>query len=187
MQEDYLLIIQLNGGSKRAFSVIYDKYVGIIYSYVNSILRDDLLAEDITQFSFMQLWKHRDRISSYRNLPAYLYVVARNAAYKEVKRQLRAAKYMNFAKEHYCDLVAINANYVDYGLIVKEIEKVMSLLPESRKKIFLLRTEQNMSIKEIAESLGISPKTVETQISRTMKVLKKALCGMGFLICFFLL
>ena len=36
MQEDYLLIIQLNGGSKRAFSVIYDKYVGIIYSYVNS-------------------------------------------------------------------------------------------------------------------------------------------------------
>ena len=73
MQEDYLLIIQLNGGSKRAFSVIYDKYVGIIYSYVNSILRDDLLAEDITQFSFMQLWKHRDRISPYRNLPAYLY------------------------------------------------------------------------------------------------------------------
>ena len=87
MQEDYLLIIQLNGGSKRAFSVIYDKYVGIIYSYVNSILRDDLLAEDITQFSFMQLWKHRDRISPYRNLPAYLYVVARNAAYKAYIKQ----------------------------------------------------------------------------------------------------
>lgn len=186
MSEDYLLIIQLNGGSKKAFSIIYDKYAGMIYSFVNSILHDEILAEDITQYCFMQLWKHRDRISPYKNLPAYLYVIARNAVYKESKRQILATRYLTFAKENYSDLVSINENKVDYNMILREIDKIIASLPDSRRKIFQLRTEQNISVKDIANQLNISPKTVETQISRTVKTLRKALTDMGFIITLFL-
>ena len=45
-------------------------------------------------------------------------------------------------------------------------------LPEKRKKIFILRKKQGRSVREIAEEMGISVKTVENQITEAMKYLK---------------
>ena len=39
MKSDSLLIIELNSGSRKAFSAIYDKYAGMVYSYACSILK----------------------------------------------------------------------------------------------------------------------------------------------------
>ena len=96
MDQEYLQIIRLNCGSKQAFTAIYNKYVGRIFNYVCAMTRDEVLAEDITQFCFMKLWERRKEIRPDENFAAYLYVIARNAVYKETRRLVTSANYIDF-------------------------------------------------------------------------------------------
>ena len=52
------------------------------------------------------------------------------------------------------------------------IEKALNNLPEKARIIFILKRYEGMSLKEISEKLNISPKTVENQITRALKLLK---------------
>ena len=182
MKSDSLLIIQLNAGSKKAFSALYDKYAGMVYGYAWSILKDRILAEDITQFCFMQLWEHRESISAYKNLPAWLYVTARNAIYKEARQQIVASKYIDFATESFEQFQKASDGNLDYGLIIKEIDKFIDSLPETRRKVFMMKAFREMSVKEIADTMNISPKTVETHIHRSYSALRAAIARIAFAI-----
>lgn len=82
MKDDAILIKGLNMSDREAFGCLYDKYVKMVYGFLMSLLKDQHLAEDLTQWCFVQLWEHRAGITVDRNLPAWLYVTARNAAYK---------------------------------------------------------------------------------------------------------
>lgn len=167
---DIELIKRLNESDKDAFEMLYDRYVGMVYGFLNSLLKNESLAQDHTQWCFMQLWEHRQTISHDRNLPAWLYVTARNAAYKEARRQVVAAKYVELSPKDICDN---STNSHDLLVIKEEMSKYISKLPESRRRIFLMRIEEGKSVAEIAQELGISPKTVETQIARAKSFLKE--------------
>ena len=54
MGGDSYLVSSLAEGSKKAFTALYDKYMGMVYGYVVSIVKDSSLAEDITQQIFIQ-------------------------------------------------------------------------------------------------------------------------------------
>ena len=56
-----------------------------------------------------------------------------------------------------------------------DLEDAIFELPEQRQKIFRMSRFGQMKHKEIAEELGISPKTVETQIYRSLKLLREKL------------
>lgn len=173
MKDDKTLIEQLNQSDKTSFEALYDKYVGMVYGFINSVLKNETLAEDLTQWCFMQLWEHRQTISADRNLPAWLYVTARNAAFKEMRRQLAAARCVDSfsnSSDVACYEEAVGS---DAQVILQEINKVINTLPESRKRIFTMKTVEGKSVTEIAEELKISPKTVETQIYRAKATLKE--------------
>ncbi len=173
MISDVELIEKLNKSDKSSFEALYDKYVSMVYSFLNSVLKDEILAEDLTQWCFMQLWEHRESISSERNLPAWLYVTARNAAYKEVRKHLTAAKYIEFYSKESVDLPVDRTENRDMMIIMREIAKYVDMLPESRKRIFVMRSVEGKSVSEIASELTLSPKTVETQIARAKSFIRQ--------------
>ena len=110
MDQEYLQVIRLNCGSKQAFTAIYNKYVGRIFNYVCAMTRDEVLAEDITQFCFMKLWERRKEIRPDENFAAYLYVIARNAVYKETRRLITSANYIDFLT--HASAIGLNSNVV---------------------------------------------------------------------------
>ena len=67
MKDDKSLIARLNMSDKASFEVLYEKYVGMVYGFIDSVLKNETLAEDLTQWCFMQLWEHRQTISAERN------------------------------------------------------------------------------------------------------------------------
>ena len=178
---DAILIKQLNASDKRAFALLYDKYVGMVYCFLVSVLRQEGLAEDLTQWCFMQMWERRETISAERNLPAWLYVIARNAAIKELRRQVTAANYVEYALNSKQEAQHDAGPQSDLKVITEEMERVVGQLPESRRKIFLMRTVDGLSVNEIAEKLGISPKTVETQIARAKQALRECVSPLLYL------
>ncbi len=174
MKEDQILIEQLNASSMEAFSALYDKYAGMVFNFTLSILKDDCISEDITQSCFALMWSRRASISPDGNLPAWLYVVARNAVFKEVRRQVTASKYLDYlsnndnADSHENDLTER-----DTAVIMSEAEAAIDALPESRRKIYKMRFIDGLSVHEISERLDISPKTVETQIARAKNAIRQ--------------
>lgn len=181
MKEDLLLIEALQNSDRKAFEQLYDRYVRIVYSFLVSTLQDSHLAEDLTQWCFMQLWERRNEILTDGNLPAWLYVVARNAAYKEIRRKLTAARYVEYAANAGDQFDTVPTSSSEIKVITDEMSSVINDFPESRKKIFLMRTVDGLSVNEIAQILGISPKTVETQISRAKASLRKKASELLFL------
>ena len=185
MDQEYLQVIRLNCGSKQAFTAIYNKYVGRIFNYVCAMTRDEVLAEDITQFCFMKLWERRKEIRPDENFAAYLYVIARNAVYKETRRLITSANYIDFLTHASANvsnatgtvISGLNSTQedVNFSLLKSKMAQVIDRLPDSRRLIYLMSSERHMTNEEIARELNISPKTVETQLSRVVAALRKHL------------
>lgn len=133
------------------------------------------MSEDITQFCFMKVWEKRSEIKPKDNFAAYLYTIARNAVYKEIRRNTTSQAYVEYLL-HSTEIVAdTNIEQVNFNLLREEIDKVISGLPESRKLIYALSTEEHLSNDDIADKLGISTKTVETQIRRATLAIREHL------------
>ena len=174
MKEDQILIKQLNASSVEAFSALYDKYAGMVFNFTLSILKDDCISEDITQSCFALMWSRRATISPDGNLPAWLYVVARNAVFKEVRRQVTASKYLDYLSNNdNADSQENDLTERDTAVIMSEAEAAIAALPESRRKIYKMRFIEGLSVHEISERLDISPKTVETQIARAKNAIRQ--------------
>ena len=174
MKEDQILIEQLNASSMEAFSALYDKYAGMVFNFTLSILKDDCISEDITQSCFALMWSRRASISPDGNLPAWPYVVARNAVFKEVRRQVTASKYLDYLSNNdNADSQENDLTERDTAVIMSEAEAAIDALPESRRKIYKMRFIEGLSVHEISERLDISPKTVETQIARAKNAIRQ--------------
>lgn len=174
MKEDQILIEQLNASSVEAFSALYEKYAGMVFNFTRSILKDDAISEDITQSCFALMWSRRASISPDGNLPAWLYVVARNAVFKEVRRQVTASKYLDYLSNNdNADSQENDLTERDTAVIMSEAEAAIAALPESRRKIYKMRFIEGLPVHEISERLDISPKTVETQIARAKNAIRQ--------------
>lgn len=174
MKEDQILIEQLNASSMEAFSALYDKYAGMVFNFTLSILKNDCISEDITQSCFALMWSRRASISPDGNLPAWLYVVARNAVFKEVRRQVTASKYLDYlSNRDEAETQESELTNGDTSVILAEAEAAIDALPESRRKIYKMRFIDGLSVHEISERLDISPKTVETQIARAKNAIRQ--------------
>ena len=174
MKEDQILIEQLNAYSVEAFSALYDKYAGMVFNFTRSILKDAAICEDITQSCFGLMWSRRETISPDGNVAAWLYVVARNAVFKEVRRQVTVSKYLDYLSNNdNADSQENDLTERDTAVIMSEAEAAIAALPESRRKIYKMRFIEGMSVHEISERLDISPKTVETQIARAKNAIRQ--------------
>lgn len=173
MTEEHRLIELLNRSDKEAFAALYDLYADMVYNFAASVTKDASLAQDITQNCFIQLWNHRKEISPDGNLPAWLYVTARNAVYKEARRKLTQRKFEEAAVGTGSLYEAASHGNSDYYLIREEVRETVDALPESRRKIYRMKNAEGKNVKQIAEELGISQKTVETQLSRADKAIRK--------------
>lgn len=157
-----------------AFSALYDKYAGMVFNFTLSILKDDCISEDITQSCFALMWSRRASISPDGNLPAWLYVVARNAVFKEVRRQVTASKYLDYlSNREEAETQESELTNGDTSVILAEAEAAIAALPESRRKIYKMRFIEGLPVHEISERLDISPKTVETQIARAKNAIRQ--------------
>jgi RNA polymerase sigma-70 factor (family 1) len=167
---DEELILQLKEGNREAFSLIYDQYWPDLYNAIYKKTRDKQQCQDIVQNVFTDLWKRRYQLNI-ANLPAYLHTAARFQVYKQISRQPEKAIYLDCFDE----LIGSPIRTDDH-LLETEIMDLINLwlaaLPEKRRKIFLLYYREELSTREIADQLGISQKTVQSQLYTSTQSLR---------------
>lgn len=178
------LISRLRLGDLSAFTAIYMRYNGILYSHAYKRLPDREELKDILQDIFIYIWNNRETITFNVDLQAYLYTAVRNKVLNVFQSQKFKSDYITSFEE----IMVNNEPMPDEALRHKElisiIDAEVSALPPQMRTIFELSRNANLSHKEIAEKLNISPLTVRKQVNNSLKILRVKL-GPHFMMLFF--
>lgn len=159
-------------GDKRSFDAIFALYWERMYDFSYRILRDEEAAKDTVQELFIDIWERRESLEV-TNMGAYLRQAVR----------YRAASYFRkhgIPREHSYRLEALESpSSADGDLesleLGNELEKAIQKIPSRCRKVFLMSRRDRLSNNEIAQTLDISQRTVETHNSNALRLLRKEL------------
>lgn len=174
-----ILVSALNEGNILAFEYIYKTYYKSLLNYASRILKDVEASKDAVQQAYYRLWENRSMLTITIFPQAYLYRAVYNNCINSITRKDIIRKYEEEQlKELYFSTI-IQTPEAEMLLERSEIEKAIMIsveaLPKKCQEIFILSKMEGLKNKEIAERLGISLKTVESQMTIAIKRLRKDL------------
>lgn len=170
---DRELLDRLRSGEQEAFEVIFRSHYPQLVGLAEVILRARAPAEDAAQDVMLELWRRRREIVLETSLRAYLLRATRNRALNQIRHRRVAERVRPEA------LGPSAAPSADRDLAEQElraaIARAVGDLPERCREVFELSRVHGLKYAEIAQVLGISIKTVETQMGKAIRVLRERL------------
>jgi len=155
-----------------AFKEFYKENVFRLFQFAFAFARNKELSEEIVNDVFLKLWQHRSKLNKIKNIQVYLYVSVKNTAFN-YSRKNTGRKNMGIEEistDHFY-LSPDQEQILMTDELKKQIEQSINQLPPKCKLVFKMIKEDGLSIAEVAVILGISYKTVSTQLSIALKKL----------------
>jgi RNA polymerase sigma-70 factor (ECF subfamily) len=151
-------------------------------------------AEDIVQDVFLELYEQYATLSYRVNMVAYVFATVRNRCIDHLRRQLVARASVDRMQEEY--LLTLRMKFDSLEILEEEpfgdndvervVTRALNALPERCRTILIRHKIEGVRQKDIAEELGISPKTVENQLTIAYKKLREELKNHSMLLLVFL-
>ena len=157
-------------GEKAAFEVVFRALGPGLCAFINRYVRSDAVAEELTQDLFLELWTRRSELEITTNLKGYLFVAAKRRALNYLRRERLDDRFRTTLLER-----PTPSSDEDELLQNLDIQEAISKLPARCRLIFECSRQKGMSHKEIADLLGLSVRTVEVQVGRALRTLRKHL------------
>jgi RNA polymerase sigma-70 factor, ECF subfamily len=110
-----------------------------------------------------------------RTAKSYLFTAARNGALSYLRHQSATKRLEGDVVSFYTSSPAPADRELRSAELAQALQRALARLPERRRLVFTLSREQGLTYKEIAKLLDISPKTVEMQMGRAYRALRKYL------------
>jgi RNA polymerase sigma-70 factor (family 1) len=160
---------RLSAGDDLAFSEIYNRYWKRLLAIAYNHTRDKANAEEVVQEVFVSLWNKR-HIIHVQSLERYLAKAVKFFVFKEIQRRKRQIEIeeTNFATNR----VVIGDEIIDAQFLREYINHIVDHLPEKCKLVFKYSRQSGMKINEIAERMGLAEKTVESHLTKALKILR---------------
>lgn len=161
----------------RLFALHFDELYRFGYRYV----RSEETAKDLVDEAFLRLWTHRSQVElNAEHARSYLYTTVRYQALDHLRRRSVEERWRTaYAAPSITGEAAALASDPDQELAATEtaaaIQQAVDALPPRQRQVILLRWQQRASYDQIAESLGISPKTVAVHLGRAIQRLREIL------------
>jgi len=164
----------IRGGDRRAFERLFRAWYGRLADYTVRVVDDADTAEDVVQAVFIAIWKSKEQLPDGASLPAYLHRACRNRALNAVRDRRRAATDPYDAHDEPGIAPSVEVTLHVHDLEVTVQQALNALAPRTRE-VFLLSRVQALTYGQIADTLGISVKTVETLMGRALRALREQL------------
>lgn len=173
-------IARIADGDAAAFEALFHAYYDRLSDYAESYVRSAHAAEEIVDDVFLALWSNRARLAELRgSVASYLYVAVRNRALSQLRRRQTEQRYLERTGAGQEHEAAERASEVEDTVRSRELfalaERAIEALPTRARETYLLFYRQGRSYAEIAQIMGISVRTVENQLARSLKRLWLAL------------
>lgn len=167
---DISLLRQIREGNEDAFKSLFETYFTPLCRFIYLHLDDKNVAEELAMDIFIYLWENRETFQIQLSLKAYLFQAAKNKCLNELRK-----------KKETVGLDGVEVSTINTSVSALETEELYRLirrlffLCRTMPEHFLLSRRENLTNQEIARKLNISVKTVEGQITKALKKIKKFL------------
>lgn len=163
---DEQLVVSYSEGNNQAFDILLSRYENRLFSYIYFIVRNNELAEDIFQDTFVKAITtiRQGRYTENGKFPAWITRIAHNL----IIDYFRQEKNENVVSNDDSDVDLLNninlsertiESEIIEGQIKDDVRELVKLLPDNQREVVYMRFYQNLSFKEIAEATGASINT----------------------------
>ncbi|MFN8354319.1 MAG: sigma-70 family RNA polymerase sigma factor [Spirosomataceae bacterium] len=166
------LVAMLRRREQRAFTILYDNYSGALYGIILKIVRDEDIAADVMQDSFVKMWRNIDAYNATKgSLFTWMLNVSRNTAIDKIRSQDYQQSQQNQPIESTVSIVE-QSEPIETQVDAIGLRKVIDTLrPEYRTLIELIYF-QGYTQAEVSEELGIPLGTVKTRVKAALTQLR---------------
>ena len=175
MNDNEKLIKGLKNNDKEVFEEIYRLYYIPLCYYCAAYVGRVEDAEEIVQSLFLRLWIKRSKIKIDTSLKSYLYRAIQNDSYNYLNRKKIEGKFMLHKERMNGSPFESVQHTIEKDELEGLIKQAILKLPLKRRRIFEMSRFQGLKYSEIADKLSVSVKTVETQMGKALKMMRKAL------------
>lgn len=159
-------------GIRNSFEAIFRQHYERLCSYAYTYLKDETNSEDIVQEAFIKIWEQRRDLIGSHQLKFYLFTAVRNNCLTTIAKNKKSAV-VELGDEDAFDEINLKMEAVDSSADPKILlAKAMEQLPPKCREVFMLSRLSGQTYQQIADSLGISVKTVENQMGKAIRILK---------------
>ena len=164
------LLSAVQRGDQKAFDTLFRRYYPMLCAYGHRFVElED--AEEIVEDSLLWIWENRETLVIESSLNSYLFkMVYRRALNKLAHIDANQRADTRFYED--MQEMLQDTDYYQIEELAKRIEDAVAALPESYREAFVMHRFRDMSYKEIAETLGVSPKTIDYRIQQALKQLR---------------
>lgn len=171
------LATRLRGGDRDAFEEVFRQHYGRLADYAVRLVGSRDAAEDVVQEVFVTLWIQRERVSTPDNLLAYLYRSVRNRGLNLIRHERLVTDFRTRRAAEGAPEGPPADRRTEDSEILEAVRQAVASLPPRSREVFQLSRDQGLTYPEIARTLGISVKTVETLMGRALKAVRARLAA----------
>lgn len=168
--EENIWLERLRNSDEEALDHIFKTYYGYLFKIAYATLRDTDAAKDCVQEVMMRFWQKRADIEVKTTLKGYLQRSVVNECLGMLRKQRKHADpdaHANLPAPEHSAL-----QHLEHDTLATLVQAAIERLPEQCRLIFRLSRSEEMSYREIAEHLDLSPKTVENQIGKALRQIR---------------
>lgn len=176
---DAELLTWLKEGNQKVIQILFDTFYVSLCKTVNRIVHNTIITEDIVQDVFMKIWQKRGDLNIQISLKAYLHKMAINAALSHLRKKYNTSSIDDTSPQQMSKhaFKEVATQQMEFQELEIQVNDAINELPPKCREVFILSRYEEMSYKEIAQQMEISPKTVENQMSKALKHLRKKLAA----------
>ena len=165
----------IKNDDQQAFEQLFHQYYDVLCGFATRLLMDKTQAEEAVADVFVRIWDRRKEMKVNGSPKSFLFTCVRNQSIDRIRK--RSNQRFDFDA---FDLELKNEDYtpeqvMQFEELSEKVQRGIDGLPEQCRKIFLMSREEQFTYQEIADKLGLSLKTVKTQMYRAVKKLRAGL------------
>ena len=183
------LMMRCRKGDSGAFELLVRRYQNPLINYIHRSIDDYHRAEDLSQETFLRVFKCASRYEPTASFRSWLYTIATNLCRNEIRNRSRRNTYffedlVEEGEDVYHTEIMRDTRYLPDVLLEKKeqrqmIRKALAQLPENQRIALTLVTYQELRYEEVAGILGCSVGAVKALIHRARQKMKKLLIQAG--------
>lgn len=169
------LVGLLQTGDQKAYNNLYKLFAPKILNTCKKMYLNQQDAEEVVQEVFLKVWEKRVQLDNTLSFNAYLLAIMRSLIFKRSRKQALDIAYQKY-NIHFLKKAD---NCTEETIFFEEIKsfstKAIASLPKGQQEVFSLKFLEDLTADEIAVKLQLSKRTVENQLYKATKELKKQL------------
>ena len=175
LQNEKELLLRVANGDQRAYRILFDRYWDLMYANALHFTKSPEWAKDLAQEIFMKIWMMRDKLPAVQRFEAYLFTVARNMIFDELRKLHRSPQHDDFFEAYFAETEHDTVQKAELKELEKDLHTAIDQLPLQMQTAFKLSRFEGLTHEQIARQMNISRVTSQNYIARALLNIRKYL------------